>query len=50
MVKKIWSVVPKDYKAIIKGKKYVMVRTSKGASMVGVNHSLAKKQWGKYCK
>jgi len=48
--KTIWSVVPKDYKSIIQGKKFVLVRSPKGTTMVGVNHPLAKKTWGKHLK
>ena len=46
----IWSVVPKDYRSTIKGKKFVLINSPKGTTMVGVNHPLAKKQWGKYIK
>jgi hypothetical protein len=48
--KTIWSVVPKDYKSIKQGKKFVLVNSPKGTKMVGVNHPLAQKQWGKYLK
>jgi hypothetical protein len=51
MVKKtIWSVVPTDYKSIKQGKKFVLVNSPKGTTMVGVNHPMARKQWGKYLK
>ncbi len=36
ITKKDWDTTPKDYKAIIKGQKYKVMRTDKGASLVPV--------------
>jgi hypothetical protein len=47
--KTIWSVVPKDYRSTVKGKKYVLVYSEKYDSMlVPVNSKEAKDTWGKY--
>jgi len=48
--KSIWSVIPKDYKSIIKGKKYVLARNGTGTILVPLNSKEAKKTWGKYLK
>lgn len=49
--KTIWSVVPKSYRSIKNGKKYVLARhKTYGSILVPVTSSLAKKTWGKYLK
>ena len=49
--KTLWSVVPKSYRSIVKGKKYVLARDKKyGTVLVPVSSSEAKKTWGKYLK
>jgi len=47
--KTIWNVVPKDYKSIVKGKKYVLARKIGGGSvLVPVGSKAARRTWGKY--
>lgn len=49
--KKIWKTVPKDYRSITYGKKYVLARDNRGGTvLVPVDSKEAKQTWGKYIK
>lgn len=49
--KTIWNSIPKDYRSIKNGKKYVLARDEKyGTMLVPVTSKEAKKTWGKYLK
>jgi hypothetical protein len=50
MKKSIWGVVPKDYRSIKNGKKYVLVMGKGGTTLVPLNSKEAKKSWGKFLK
>jgi len=44
----LWAVVPKDYRSIKDGKKYVLAHDNSGTVLVPLDSEEARKTWGKY--
>ena len=50
MRKTLWGVIPKDYRSIKNGKRFVLVMGKSGTTLVPLKSKEAKKSWGKFLK
>ncbi len=46
----LWNAVPKDYRSIKDGKRYVLARDNSGTVLVPLDSPEARETWGKYLK